>query len=68
MPEELDLAWGAKGIGKEINRSPSQTAYLLAIGAMRCARRVGKQWVADRQALLREFSAPAENSNTVTRP
>jgi hypothetical protein len=56
MPEELDLAWGAKNIGAEINRSPSQTAYLLSIGAIRCAFRKGKIWVANRPDLRREFS------------
>ena len=40
--EKLDLVWGAKGIGKEINRSATQTHYLLTSGAIRSAKRVGK--------------------------
>jgi hypothetical protein len=61
MQEELDLVWGARGIGKEINRTATQTHYLLTSGAIRCAKQVGKLWVADRQALRREFSQPADN-------
>jgi hypothetical protein len=59
--EKLDLVWGAKGIGKEINRSATQTHYLLTSGAIRSAKRVGKLWVCDRLALRREFSQPADN-------
>ena len=32
--EKLDLVWGAKGIGKEINRTATQTHYLLSSGAI----------------------------------
>ena len=54
--EKLDLVWGAKGIGKEINRTATQTHYLLSSGAIQCARQVGKQWVCDRRELRAEFS------------
>jgi hypothetical protein len=58
--EKLDLVWGAKGIAKEINRTATQTHYLLSSGAIQCARQVGKQWVCDRRDLRREFCRPAD--------
>ena len=59
--EKLDLAWGAKEIGREINRTATQTHYLLSSGAIQCARKVGDRWVCDRRDLRREFSQPADN-------
>jgi hypothetical protein len=61
MPEELDLVWGAKGIGEVINRSESQTHHLLESGVIECAWKEGKHWVANRPALKRRFSGPANN-------
>jgi hypothetical protein len=54
MGEKL---WGAKPIGAAIDRTPKQTYYLLNKGLIRSARRVGDQWVADKDDLQREFSA-----------
>jgi hypothetical protein len=54
MSEKL---WGAKAIGAVIDRNQKQTFYLLNKGLIRCARRIGDQWVADRDDLQREFSA-----------
>jgi hypothetical protein len=60
MSEKLDLLWGAKEISQEINRSVSQTHYLLEIGAIPCAWRAGKRWVVNRPDLRRLFSKPTE--------
>jgi hypothetical protein len=49
--------WGAKSIGAEINRDYQQTFYLLERGLIRCAKKVGRQWVADEDELQREFGA-----------
>ena len=54
MSEKL---WGAEAIGAAINRKPKQTYYLLRKGLIRSARRVGEQWVVDKDDLQREFSA-----------
>lgn len=54
MSEKL---WGAAEIGAAINRNPKQTYYLLRKGLIRSARRVGEQWVVDKDELQREFSA-----------
>ena len=54
MSEKL---WGATEIGAAINRNPKQTYYLLRKGLIRSARRVGEQWVVDKDDLQREFSA-----------
>jgi hypothetical protein len=53
---KLSLAWGARAIGEEIGLTPPQAYYKLAAGLIRSARKVGKEWVADRQDLRREFS------------
>jgi hypothetical protein len=58
--DKLDLVWGAKGIGEEINRTAPQTHYMLERGLIPCAIKVGKQWAAPRSALRRRFSAPTE--------
>jgi hypothetical protein len=58
MGEKL---WGAKAIGAPINRTPKQTYYLLSKGLIRSAKRVGEQWVVDKDDLQREFSASPEN-------
>ena len=49
--------WGAKVIGAAIDRTPKQTYYLLNKGLIRSARRVGDQWVVDKDDLQHEFSA-----------
>ena len=54
MSEKL---WGAKAIGAAIDRNQKQTFYLLNKGLIRSARRVGEQWVVDKDDLQREFSA-----------
>jgi hypothetical protein len=53
--QPLDLVWGAARIGKEIDKTARQAYYLLENGHIRCARKVGDQWVADRKALRAEF-------------
>jgi hypothetical protein len=52
-----DIIWGAAEIGRVINRTPRQTHYLLAAGAIRSARKVSNLWTASRAALRREWSA-----------
>lgn len=63
----LRVVWGGGGIGKVIGLSEQQTHYLLAAGLVRCARKVGKRWVADEEALRQEFSggpAPAAGAGS----
>jgi hypothetical protein len=38
--------WGAANIGAVINKSPTQTFYLLERGLIRGAKKVGRQWTA----------------------
>jgi hypothetical protein len=64
MEEKLDLVWGAKAIGEEIGTTEPQTHYLLGAGLIRCARHIGKRWVADRQNLRREFSGGPDKPTT----
>jgi hypothetical protein len=45
------LVWGARAIGEVIGRSEKQVSYLLERRLLP-VRKVGKQWVADRDALL----------------
>jgi hypothetical protein len=52
---ELDLVWGVAGIGKVIKRSPRQTHYLLAKGAILAAMQIGSLWCADRKGLIAQF-------------
>jgi hypothetical protein len=56
---KLDLAWGARAIGEEIDRSERETYHLLNRQAIKCARKVAGQWVADRGALRAEFRGEA---------
>ena len=53
MSEKL---WGAEAISAVINRNSKQTYYLLNKGLIRSAKRIGTQWVADRDDLQRELS------------
>ncbi|WP_245468424.1 DNA-binding protein [Mesorhizobium sp. M1E.F.Ca.ET.063.01.1.1] len=48
--QAIDLVWGAKAIGLEINRSPRQTYWLLESGRVP-AKKIGDQWVAERGKL-----------------
>jgi hypothetical protein len=41
----------------EINRNRQQTYRLLALGAIKSAKKYGRRWAADRNALRREFGA-----------
>jgi hypothetical protein len=47
--------WGAAAIAPIINRSKRQTAHLLAIGAIKCVRKIGGRYCAYPSALRREF-------------
>jgi hypothetical protein len=53
----MNLVWGAEGIAREINQTARQTHHLLAIGAIKSARKVGGRYCAERTALRREFGA-----------
>jgi hypothetical protein len=57
--EKLDLAWGARAIGKAIRKNPRQTYYLLELGAIPGARKVADQWVADLVTLRKAFRGVA---------
>lgn len=54
----IDLVWGAKDIGKEINKKPRQTFHMLESGLLP-ARKVGNQWVAERGKLRAFFTGDA---------
>lgn len=46
------IIWGAKAIATTIGKTPRATFHLLERGVLPCTRKVGRQWVADRDALL----------------
>jgi hypothetical protein len=48
--KNTDILWGARAIGREINRSPRQTYGLLESGALP-ATKVGATWVSSRRKL-----------------
>ena len=50
-----EIVWGARNIGRVINRSPRQTHYLLQQGVIQAARRIGTLWCASRAGLLSQF-------------
>ncbi len=50
--------WGAKAIGKEIDRSTRSTFHLLETGAIP-ARKVGNLWVSSRRELRRTLFGQA---------
>ncbi len=54
---ESPFAWGSDKIGHVIGRNPRQTHHLLTKGEIKSAKKVGGRWVANIQALLREFGA-----------
>jgi hypothetical protein len=58
---KLSLVWGVRAIAEEIRLSPASVYYKLAAGHIVSARKCGKEWVANREDLRREFSAPANN-------
>jgi hypothetical protein len=50
-----EIAWGAKAIGAIINRTERQVNHLLVNGHIKSARKVGGLYVANVDALRREF-------------
>jgi hypothetical protein len=50
--DESDLLWGAAAIGKAIGRSPRAAFHMLESRHLP-AKKVGRQWVASRDKLLR---------------
>jgi hypothetical protein len=57
------VLWGAKAIGKAINKKPRQAHYLLKRGLIRAARQVGSQWCADEPGLLEQFCPQREGAS-----
>jgi hypothetical protein len=55
VDKESKLAWGAKEIGAEIERSPRQVHHLLKRGLIKSARQIGGRYCAGRAALRKEF-------------
>ena len=53
-----DILWGCAAIAEAIGQSTRQTFYMLERG-MIPARKVGKKWVASRQALLQALGKPS---------
>lgn len=53
-----DLLWGATAIAEVINLSPRAVFHLLEGGRLP-AKKVGKRWVASRQALIRALTGEA---------
>ncbi|KQU95198.1 hypothetical protein ASC68_18780 [Devosia sp. Root105] len=49
--ESSPIIWGARAIAAAIGKTPRATFHLLERGELP-ARKVGHQWVADRDALL----------------
>lgn len=54
-PDNLDLIWGADAIAAAINKSRRQTFYLLE-GGLIPAKKIGRQWCAQRSQLREHFS------------
>lgn len=52
----LDLLWGAKAIASELGRTEKQTFHLLERGQIP-AKKIGAQWVANRNTLRKHFEA-----------
>jgi hypothetical protein len=61
----LGIAWGAKAIGEEINRTERQTHWLLEQGAIRAARKASakprSQWYASIAGLREQFCADSKS-------
>jgi len=49
------IAWGAEKISTWIDRTPRQTWHMLSRGEILCAKKKGRLWFANVEALLREF-------------
>jgi hypothetical protein len=60
MPVNVAVVWGAKEIGRVINRNTRQAHYLLQAGEIRSAHKVKRIWCARVDALLAEFDVPAK--------
>lgn len=54
--EASDIIWGCENIARIVNRTPSQTFYLLAKGRLP-ARKIGDQWAASKRRLLEAVTA-----------
>jgi hypothetical protein len=52
----LDLIWGVRAIGKEVNLTPKQTYYVLEQGHLP-AQKVGGRWCSNRRSLRSYFKA-----------
>jgi hypothetical protein len=50
--ESSDIVWGAAEIGRVIGKSKRQAFYLLEAGLLP-GRKVGRQWCASRERLVR---------------
>lgn len=59
----VDLVWGAKAIAAEI-RVPVRKAFYLLSKKLIPGRKVGRDWVADRQALRDYFAPPSAVAST----
>jgi hypothetical protein len=59
MAKRRGLAWGVRGIGKEISRTERQAQNLLETGQIKCARKKGGLWVAPLAGLDAEFYGEA---------
>jgi hypothetical protein len=61
----LGIVWGAREIGREINRTERQTHYLLEQGVIKAARKVstkrGSQWYAPISGLHEQFCADSKS-------
>jgi hypothetical protein len=55
MSKRRGLAWGARNIGKEINRTERQAHHLLETGQIKAARKVGALWCAPLSGLDEQF-------------
>ena len=55
---EREPVWGAAAIGAVIKKNRRQTFWLLQTGKLP-ARKVGAQWVSERQALLNFVTPPS---------
>jgi hypothetical protein len=53
--ENLDLIWGAEAIATALNLKSRRQAFHMLEQGMIPARKVGKTWVASREALRRHF-------------
>lgn len=56
--KKLDLVWGVAEIAKLIGRTHAATYHMCANGELP-ARRIGRRWVAKREALERFFEETA---------